>query len=314
LSFTLAAKELHVTQGAISRHIRTLEEFLGTPVFHRKHRRIELTKAGKIFLAAAERGLYEISTTTSLLAGAVTQRVITVSTFPTMSFMWLMPKLASFATINPDIQIRIVSTDPPMELTEPPIELEPQRIDAKISLGQLPGKRYLPNQPRIGYEVTSNWRRLNVDLMFEELLVAVVDKKLMQDKPISEIADLREHTLIHAAARPYAWPDWLRANGASGLRSQTNLNVAHLFTALHLASSGAGVALVPATTLYHYEGKEGLACISGKAIPSAGEYYLLTHEGNDNWPELQIFKNWLLAEANILEQNAKRYVLASALD
>lgn len=308
LSFTLAAQELHVTQGAISRHIRTLEQYLGTPVFHRKHRRIELTKAGKVFLAAVERGLYEISTTTSLLVGTATQRVITVSAFPTISFMWLMPRLASFATINPEIQIRVISTDPPMEITESPIESQPNRIDAKISLGQLPGKRYLTSQPRTGYEITSNWRNVNIDLMFEERLVAVAAHGLLDEKPIKGIADLEHHTLIHATARPYAWPDWLRANGASGLRSQHNLSVAHLFTALHLASSGAGVALVPSTTLYSYEGKNGLACIRGNAIPSAGEYYLLTHDGNNDWPELQTFRTWLLDEAKNLNENAQKHL------
>src|SRR5690625_3558156 len=116
LSITLAAKELHVTPGAVSRQIKNLEAFLGVPLFVRRHRHLELTKAGKLFLAAAERSFYEIKATTELLKETIAQRVITVSTFPTLSFMWLMPRLAEFAIQYPEIQIRVVSTDPPMDL------------------------------------------------------------------------------------------------------------------------------------------------------------------------------------------------------
>lgn len=257
LSFSDAAKELYVTQGAISRQIRVLEEFLGTSLFQRGNRGVELTKVGQVYLAAVERGLYEISSSTGLLTGASAHRAITVSTFPTLSFMWLMPSLASFVSKHPNIQIRVASNDPPLEL-------QPNRIDMKISLGQLPGKTYRKEQPRIGYEITSNWNCMKLDLLFEEWLVAVVARSVNQSKPIQKMRDLERHTLIHTSARPYAWPDWARANAASGLKIKQNIHVAHLFTALHLARSGAGVALIPATTFYNFEAKKELA----RVLPS----------------------------------------------
>jgi LysR family transcriptional regulator, glycine cleavage system transcriptional activator len=303
LSFTLAAKELFVTQGAISRQVRLLEEYLGTRLFQRGNRSVELTKAGQVFLAAVERGLYEISTTTSLMTGAST--LITVSTFPTLSFMWLMPCLASFAAAHPDIQIRVVSNDPPLEL-------QPNRIDMKISLGRLPGKKYREDQPRIGYEITANWHRVRSDFMFEELLVAVMSRELHKMKPVKRVRDLERHTLVHTTARPYAWPDWVRANCASELRSEQNLHVAHLFTALHLARSGIGVALIPAITLFNFEGKKNLVRILESKVPSAGEYYLLTREEDSKWTELQVFREWLLSEANVMSRRAMTYIKSSS--
>jgi LysR family glycine cleavage system transcriptional activator len=305
LSFSDAAKELYVTQGAISRQIRVLEEFLGTKLFQRGHRGVELTKAGQVYLAAVERGLYEISTSTGLLTGSSAHRVITVSTFPTLSFMWLMPCLASFVSQHPNIQIRVVSNDPPLEL-------QPNRIDLKISLGQLPGKKYRKEQPRIGYEITTNWNRVRLDFLFEEWLVAVISRRLNETKPIARMRDLERHTLIHTSARPYAWPDWARANGASALRAKQNSHVAHLFTALHLSKSGGGIALVPATTFYNFEARDELVRILQSGFPSAGEYYVVTREQDSNWTELQIFREWLLAEGQAMFRRAMDYAKLSS--
>jgi LysR family transcriptional regulator, glycine cleavage system transcriptional activator len=306
LSFSDAAKELYVTQGAISRQIRLLEKFLGTRLFQRGNRGVELTKAGQVYLAAVERGLYEISSSTGLLTGSSAHRAITVSTFPTLSFMWLMPSLASFVTKHPNIQIRVVSNDPPAEL-------QPNRIDVKISLGQLPGKKYRKEQPRIGYEITTNWNRMRLDFLFEEWLVAVISRRLNRSKPIQKMRDLEHHTLIHTAARPYAWPDWARANGAPGVKAKQNIHVAHLFTALQLARSGAGVALIPATTLYNFDAKEELARVLHSRIPSAGEYYLVSREQDNNWAELQIFREWIVAEARTMFAQAMNYSKLSTL-
>jgi LysR family transcriptional regulator, glycine cleavage system transcriptional activator len=300
LSFSDAAKELYVTQGAISRQITVLEKFLGTRLFQRGNRGVELTKAGQVYLAAVERGLYEISSSTGLLTGSSAHRAVTVSTFPTLSFMWLMPCLAAFASKHPSIQIRVLSNDPPAEL-------QPNRIDMKISLGQLPGKTYRKDQPRIGYEITSNWNRMRFDFLFEEWLVAVVSRQLNKAKPIQKMRHLEHHTLIHTAARPYAWPDWARANGAPALKVKQNTHVAHLFTALHLARSGAGVALIPATTFYNFDAREELLRVLPSRIPSAGEYYVVTREQDNNWTELQVFREWLLAEGRAMYQQAMDY-------
>jgi LysR family transcriptional regulator, glycine cleavage system transcriptional activator len=304
LSFSDAARELYVTQGAISRQIRVLEKFLGTRLFQRGNRGVELTKVGQVYLAAVERGLYEISSSTGLLTGASAHRAITISTFPTLSFMWLMPALASFASKHPNIQIRVVSNDPPAEL-------QPNRIDMKISLGQLPGRKYRKEQPRIGYEITANWNHMRLDFLFEEWLVAVVSRRLNRSKPIQKMRDLEHHTLIHTAARPYAWPDWRRANGAPSVKAKQNIHVAHLFTALHLAKSGSGVALIPATTLYNFDAKQELVRVLQSRLPSAGEYYLVTRDQDNNWTELQVFREWLVAEARAMFAHAMSYAKLS---
>jgi LysR family glycine cleavage system transcriptional activator len=298
LSFTQAAAELGVTQAAISRQIRALEDFLQQKLFLRLTRRVELTEAGRVYLAAVQRGFAEIEDTTQLLIGRGARRVITLSAFPTISFLWLMPRLGSFSALYPNLEIRVVVSDPPFEL-------QPGQIDARIGVGRLPGRTYGPEQPRIGYDITANWHGIRADLLFEEWLVPVIAARLVEHKPrLHHAAELRQFPLIHTAARPYAWHDWLRASGAPRHRSKADLHVSHLFIALQLAREGKGVALVPSTTLASYEARDALQCLLPPTIRSAGEYYLLTHEEGRQRAELQVFAKWLLGEAKALAARA----------
>lgn len=291
LSLTTAGYELGVTQGAVSRQVRLLEDFLDVRLFVRKTRRIELTEAGRQYLMAAQRALAIINDATQRVAGSSPIHEITISAFPTMAYLWLMPRLGLFTTAHPDIEVRIITADPP-------VELQHGFIQARICVGRFPGNPYDELQPRTGYEITSSWEGVNADFLFEEYLVPVVSPRYIADKSLTlKVSDLNDLTLIHSVARRHAWPDWLKAKGYPGVRGHDDLHVAHLFIALQLALEGKGVAIVPKATLNSFERRNELVCPFEPDVKSAGEYYLLTHETDARKPHIRAFRNWLASEA-----------------
>ena len=131
LSFTRAAHELFVTQSAISREIKTLEEQIGQPLFHRVHRALQLTRAGEELYRAADEALTQLDAVTDRLAGS--GRALTVTTTTALASLWLAPRLPRFTRLRPEIDVRIVaSNDKP--------DLERDQLDIAI--------RFVPRQGR----------------------------------------------------------------------------------------------------------------------------------------------------------------------
>lgn len=110
-SFTKAAAELGVTQAAISRQIHGLEESLGFPLFSRLYRRIELTEKGKLLSASTTTSFNAIAETISDISAADVDDALSISATVTFSQFWLMPKLAAFARLHPEIRLRVISQD-----------------------------------------------------------------------------------------------------------------------------------------------------------------------------------------------------------
>src|SRR3989442_15725923 len=105
LSFTRAAQELFVTQSAISREIKTLEEQIGQPLFHRVHRALQLTRAGEELYHAADEALAQLDAVVHRLAGS--GRVLAVTTTNALASLWLAPRLHRFNHLHPGINVRI---------------------------------------------------------------------------------------------------------------------------------------------------------------------------------------------------------------
>jgi DNA-binding transcriptional LysR family regulator len=123
LSFTRAAEELFVTQSAISREIKTLEEQIGHPLFHRVHRALQLTRAGEELYRAADEALTQLDAVTDRLTGS--GRALTVITTTALASLWLAPRLPGFNRLCPEIDVRIVaSNDKP--------DLERDQLDVAI--------------------------------------------------------------------------------------------------------------------------------------------------------------------------------------
>jgi LysR family glycine cleavage system transcriptional activator len=288
LSFTVAAEELAVTQGAISRQIRQLESHLQAKLFVRLTRRVELTEAGREFFGGVQRALAELEAATDRIVGAVDHRIINVAVLPTLAANWLMPRLAIFSQEHPDIEVRMVTSIEPVDLQSNPIDLA-------IRVGPLPGKVYDENRPRIDLQMVSNWRGVLAEMLFPDVLVPICSASYLKSAPaLKEPGDLRRHRLIHTATRRHAWPDWLRAHGCEFTPSPKALHFGHFFMSMQAAREGKGVAIVPTVVVDHYPFANELVRPFPATVPSAGEYYLLVHERRREDPSVQLFSEWLL--------------------
>lgn len=292
LSFTRAADELHVTQGAVSRQIGDLEAFLGFRLFERFVRRVELTEKGEAYFRLVEPILVDLQRASVALAREVTERHLHVSVLPTIASFWLMPRLHLFTEANPGVQVHFSS------LIEP-VTLQRGDIDVAIRVGGLPGRRYDRRQPRISLVMAADWQGIHTDELFEDVLIPVCSPRLLSaGPPVHAPADLLAYPLLHVSSRRHAWPDWMRANEVRWpVEPVDNPAFGHFFMSIEAARKGRGVALVPEILLANYDGRDELVRPVSARIPSAGSYYLLVHQDKLADPIVSAFRNWILSQA-----------------
>lgn len=290
LSFTKAAEELNLTQGAVSRQVKELELHLGQELFHRFTRRIELTAEGKQFFQSVETMLDELERAAGRFSRRRDRATLTVSVLPTIASVWLMPRLHIFTSQHPEIELRVVSSIEPADLLA-------HEADVAIRVGRLPGRHYERHQPRIELTMLTRWDGVHADELFPDRLVPVCSPGLIGEREVTP-ADLVRWPLIHTSTRRHAWPDWLKAYGIrAAIEIEPTLQFGHFFMSLDAARQGRGIALVPDIVLAHQDGMRGLVMPVAGGLDSAGEYYLLIHETRLDERHVQQFRSWALAEA-----------------
>ncbi len=292
-SFTLAADELHVTQGAVSLQVRKLEEFLGKKLFLRLTRRVELTDDGMEYYSVCRSILEDLEKATERLLARDGHDTLTVSTIPTISVLWLMPRLADFASHHPHIEVRVVSDIRP-------VDLHRDGVDAAIRVGPLPGRRYEPGLPAIDLTLLKRWDGIQADYLFDDVLVPVMSRELLEAQgPVSCLEDLLRFPLIHTASRPHAWRDWFSAHNVRMPAAPTALDCGHFYISMRAAHEGKGVAIIPDVLLDGYPGAHEMVIPIDppKRVRSAGEYYLLTRDSTLQSPAVQHFREWILSTA-----------------
>jgi len=292
-SFTLAADELNVTQGAVSLQVRKLEEFLGKKLFLRLTRRVELTDDGMEYYSVCRAILQDLEQATERLLSRNGHDTLTVSTIPTISVLWLMPRLADFASHHPHIEVRVVSDIRP-------VDLHRDGVDAAIRVGPLPGRRYAAHQPAIDLSLLKRWDGIQADYLFDDVLVPVMSRALFDEQgPVSSPEDLLRFPLIHTASRPHAWRDWFSAHNVRLTTAPTALDCGHFYISMRAAHEGKGVAVIPEVLLDGYPGSHELIVPvePPQRVASAGEYYLLTRETSVQSPAVQHFREWILTAA-----------------
>ena len=300
LSFTLAADELRVTQSAISRQIKVLENHLQRKLFVRLTRSIALTGEGETLLRAVSHGLDHIQAATLEVARSDRHQFLNLSCLPTLAVKWLMPRLADFAKSNPRIDVRLSTTLQPAELGH-------GVMDFAIRVGNPKEPAADKAAPRIDLTMTRATEGLAYDFLFPDVLIAVCTPDVAR-QGLKTPKDLQGHTLIHNAFRENAWADWLKVVGLPKLKAKAEISLGHYFTTIQAACEGRGVALLP-HVLVAQELKAGTLVVPF-AVPvrSAGDYYLLCREEYTQRPEHRLFRKWLLAEAQSIRTETAAYI------
>ena len=231
LSFSAAAQELFLTQSAISRQIKGLEDALGASLFNRGTRRVELSAAGEVLRQALLPALDRIDRAVHQIRVAQGRRQVNLSTFASFASLWLMPRLAAFAQTHPDIDIRISAGDQMADLDDPELDLVLRYgFDDVVPPGA------------------------GAERMFGERLTPVVSPWLLaqaragQVPPLGEAAHLAQHALLeeddHRPSATYlGWRRWLQQAGQPALEPRRWIYLNYTHQQIQGALAGQGVAL-----------------------------------------------------------------------
>lgn len=276
LSFSKAGEEVFVTQSAISRQVKKLEEFLGFPLFERRHRSLELTEKGRMLFEVASETLGRLSGAMQDLREEPLNRSIKISTTTSFAALWLVPRLAQFRTLHPNIALYI--------------EADNRVVDLKQGLVDLSIRYCTPDQ-------------INPDIdlcLSTEEIFPVCSPSLLRrgGRAIQRIEDLQHHTLLHLSDTQNAWPwlqwsNWIAECGALPVTADIGLRFSHLDQMIHAATMGHGVAL-GSSPLVNYLLEEGvLVAPLSRRLVSPRSYYICQGPRSDI--AVSSLVDWLMA-------------------
>lgn len=277
-SFTHAADELCLTQSAVSRQIKTLEEALGLRLFHRLHRAIEVTGEGQRLFDTVTLGLDDISACLAALGASVKAPQITVSASVAFAWFWLMPRLERFGALQPDVDLRVLATDHPV----------------------LPGTGEVDVAVLFG---SGQWEGLEARLLFGERVYPVCSPAYLRDHPmLHRSEDLLDQTLLHLEyGKPsfggVDWRSWLLRQGVNGQPVRRGLRFNSYPMVLQAAKAGHGVALGWSYVTDPLLAEGRLVCPLDRVLETRDGYYLCTSESAGKSQGIAAFLNWIGAEA-----------------
>jgi DNA-binding transcriptional LysR family regulator len=273
LSFTKAGEELYLTQSAVSRQIKDLEDHLGVALFQRRHRALALTPEGQQFYAASAQVLVTMRAATEQLRRRTGRQAIALTTTHSFAALWLIPRLAGFTRARPDADVRITA-DTRVQ------DLERDGLDIAIRHG--PPSLAGPNAVRL----------------FGERVFPVCSPKLLKKKPLKEPADLRHHVLLQYddpdGRHPWLhWKTWLEVAGIADLRPAGSLSFSGYEQIIPAALAGHGVALGRTPLVRDLlASKELVAPFKSSADP-ARAYFAIVSRRAAGRPEVRDFVAWL---------------------
>jgi len=284
-SFSNAALELNVTQGAVSRQIRALEDELGVRLFNRLTRRVELTEEGRKYLQDVQIAFDRLEKGTEQIRAHQTHSILTISALPSVSTYLLMPRLASFTQRYPDIDTRINSSIDP-------VDLQSRHADVAIRVGPKPGRSYGSRQPAIDLVMTMDWRGVLAEELAPDVLVPVYSPNILAEGTRLADPEVFQHLpIIHTSSRSDAWAGWMKCHGLAELPATPRIEYGHFFMSLEAVRQGLGVALIPDVVIDHVD-TSAMVVAREYSAPSAGEYYLLTLASRAQEPPIQHFREW----------------------
>lgn len=273
LSITRAGEELSVTQAAVSQQVKSLEEYLGIPVFKRARQRLFLTEAGQV-LAPKLKEAFEIAESgvrECLQRNA--EGTLTLRVGSSFAPQWLMPRLGRFHSRNPDIDIRLTTVDKEVDFSR-------DDVDAEIRFG------------------LGEWRGVESILLMYDWVFPVCSPELLAgDVPLLEPADLSKHRLLHVTGYREDWRSWCQSAGLRWLPTRRGHTFDHSVLAIQAALNGAGIALGRASLIQAELDAGRLVAPFEEYLDTEEGYWLVYPRSRADEPTLTALRDWLLEEA-----------------
>ncbi len=266
-SVTDAARQLDLTQGAVSRQVQKLEEFLDYQLFVREKKRLKLTPVGEAYAEAIREGLTGIANATVDLRSNPYGGELNLAILPAFGSHWLAPRLSDFLAKNPGVTLNLSTRLNPFDFHQ-------ERFHAAIHFGR------------------DNWPEAESLKLMREHLVPVASPKLFGSKKVTA-DDLKSVVLLNLESRPQAWRRWFERNDVTPPQG-SGIAFDQFATMLQAVIGGMGVGLMPRFLLQ--ENAESLHLLDHLPTVSNGAYYLVWPASKANYPPLCAFRDWMAAQ------------------
>jgi LysR family glycine cleavage system transcriptional activator len=268
-SFTQAAHELNLTQSAVSRQIKDLEEQLGVLLFERVRQRVVLSDDGRRFLPEVRKLLHQTEETMlRAMASASSEHSLSIATLPTFGSRWLTPRIPGFLAEHPGTIINIASRSAPFDFDE-------ENFDLAIHYGQ------------------PVWARAACSYLCSEEILPAASPELLKAWNPSEPKDLEAAPLLHLATRPKLWAQWFELNGGSADTAYRGHRFDQFSMVIESAVAGLGFALLPKYLIEQELANGRLAVVFDRPMETENSYYLVVPEGKLENPLSQAFRAWI---------------------
>ncbi|WP_133646775.1 LysR substrate-binding domain-containing protein [Paraburkholderia flava] len=271
-SFTLAARELFLTESAVSRQINTLESNLGVRLFVRVKQRVVLTKAGKVYGAQVRRALEGLDRDTlSIIAHGSGGGYLELAVLPTFASQWLIPRIGDFNARYPDVRVNMGARADTFPFAD-------SHFEAAIHYGK------------------PTWPGTSADFLFREEVVPVCAASMLKRR-VKNPADLLAWPLLHSTTRPDGWAAWFANLGIEDKRTMQGVRYELHTMLISAAAAGLGIALVPRFFVETQLERLGLVVPFDAPVISDSAYYLVYPTELSHGKPLASFREWLLQEA-----------------
>ncbi|WP_029012697.1 LysR substrate-binding domain-containing protein [Niveispirillum irakense] len=272
-SFTAAAHELSLTQGAVSRQVAQLEGQLGVILFERVRQRVSLTPAGRFLAEQARDTLARLAQATAqTIAFGTGGGTLDLAILPTFGARWLIPRMGGFFARHRDISVNFSTR-------VRPFDLRAEGIDAAIMTAP-PADAGLVSHRFMGEE-----------------LLPVAAPALVRDIGLAAPVDLRRTTLLQQETRAASWDHWFAVQGLMRGNDQPVLVFEQFLLVIRAAVAGLGCALVPGILIRDEIASGELVLLPGGGMQGQGGYHLVYPRDRDHYGPLVAFRDWLFAEA-----------------
>lgn len=274
-NLTNAAKELHVTQSAVSRQIALIEDYLGVPLFSRSRHGVALTREGEAYANKIVQAFATIATATEDLIRQRENGIVRVRTYMTFAVRWLIPRLPAFQQEHPDIELSL-------SIAVPDVNFDRDDVDVAIQFGD--GK----------------WPSVTADLLFRDAIEPVCSPRFLEQhlhagEPLSRLLSQR---LLVSRYRRVDWDQWLESAGLAEAASDAErMTFSSSILTYQSAVEGLGVAMGQTEMLVRELGSDLLVRPFGQPLTRGLGYYLLQPNDAARNAHVGVFRSWLMDAA-----------------
>lgn len=270
-SISGAARDLALTQGAVSRQIQALEAQLGVPLTERDGRRVVPTPAARAYAAEVRRALDRIAQAALKLQVAEAGGALNLAILPAFGMRWLMPRLPDFARRHPDVTINMATRLEPFNFAT-------EAFDAAIHFG------------------AGDWPGTERLLLRHESVIAVAAPDLLARTPMTDPRQILSAPLLHIRTRPKAWANWFQRQGVTAASPLPGTLHDQFSTITQAALLGLGIALLPEYLVEQEIAARRLVPVFGGAVEAEGAYYLVWPKEKSHDLSLRRFRDWLATQ------------------